>query len=216
MSMRLWLPAALGLILVALVAVYVTAARHPPVTERPAPAARVSTAESRDEAVLPARERRKYLPHVPADPGVAAPAAEPALAVADEVAAAPAVVPTPEAAERDQQLQRLRASGPDVVGLTGKVQSMPGDWQTLAAKAGIDVRVSPIECYQAGCFTTMVFEGHDGVEDLTSKIFDSKAVAAWPGPKTRSAPLARPDGGAEVTWLLLPPADAPAGAAVGH
>jgi len=212
MSMRRWLPAVLGLLLVALLVIYAAAARRSPVVEGPAPAERdpsFGVPEVQDD---PGRARRRFLPHVPADPGVAALGAEQTEPVADDAAVVAPIAPSPETAERDQQIERLRASGPDVMGLTGKVQSMQADWQTLAAKAGIDVQVSPLECHQAGCFSTLVFKARDAVEDLTSKIFDSRPVADWPGPKTRSTPLARPDGGAEVTWLLLPPGDASAGA----
>lgn len=204
MSMRLWLPTVLGLSLVALGAVYVTISRQSSGVERSLPAEPPATGDdSPKEDVPPGHARPGSLPSVVAEPSLAALAVEPA--VVDEVAVVPAIAPSPEARERDQQLERLRASGPDVGGLTGKVQSMRGDWQTLAAKAGVDVQVSPLECYQAGCFSTLVFKAHQGVEVLTSEIFDSQAMANWPGPKTRSAPLARSDGAAEVTWLLLPP-----------
>ena len=211
MSMRLWLPTVLGLILVALVAAYATSSRHAPAAERAAP---VATDDSPNDDLSPAHERGRSLPSVPAAPAVTALAPPPPPDTAEDVAAAPAVATTPEARERDQQLERMRASGPDAGGLLGKVQAMQGDWQALAAKAGIDVQVSPLECYQAGCFSTVVFKARDAIEDLTTKILDSQGMTAWPGPKTRSAPVATPDGGAEVTWLLLPPAEASAGVAV--
>lgn len=204
MPMRLWLPTALGLVLAALVAAYATTGRRSPAADTAPLAEQASAAEPPHGAPAVSGRRQKFLPSVPADPARPAPAAPP-----DEVSA-PAVAATPEARERDQQLERLRASGPDVGGLIGKVQAMQGDWQALAARSGIDVQVSPLECYQAGCFSTLIFKARDSIEDLTSKIFDSRAMADWAGPKTRSAPLARPDGGAEVTWLLLPPADAAA------
>lgn len=217
MSMGRWLSAVLGLILVALVVAYAMVSRQARQAERLAPADPASPSpepQSPDEQGAPGLVRRRILPHVPADPGIVAPAMEANEPVPDGAAAAPPIVNSPEAAERDQQLQRLRASGPDVAGLTGKVQSMQSEWQMLAAKGRIDVQVSPPECYHAGCFSTLVFKSRDGIEDLTSKIFDSKPVADWPGPKTRSAPLARSDGGAEVTWLLLAPVDPSASAAL--
>lgn len=207
MSMRLWLPAALCLTLVALGAVYATTSRHASTAERAAPAEPAPSGDSPADDVASGQARQRFLPNVPSAP-VAAPA-EPQAPVTNEVAAAPAPPASPEASARDRELERMRASGPDGAGLGEKVQSMQGDWQALAVKAGIDVQVSPLECYQAGCFATLVFKGRDSVERLTSEIFDSKAVAEWPGPKTRSAPLARPDGGAEVTWLLLPPERSP-------
>jgi len=202
--MRLWLPTLLGLILVALGAAYVASPRRSPGSEPALPVEQTAAVVDSPREDFPAgNSQRRSLPSVPVEPSPAPATGEPPAA--EELAVAPTIAASPEARERDRELERLRASGPDVGGLKGKVQSMQGDWQSLAAKAGVDVQVSPLECYQAGCFSTLVFKAHDGVEALTSEIFDSKAMTDWPGPKTRSAPLARPDGGAEVTWLLLPP-----------
>jgi hypothetical protein len=75
----------------------------------------------------------------------------------------------------------------------------------MANRAGIDVEVSPWECHRGGCFTTVVHQAPESVEALTSQILASPELAKWPGPQTRSAPIPRTDGTAEVTWFLLPP-----------
>ncbi len=75
----------------------------------------------------------------------------------------------------------------------------------MASQSGIDIDVSPWECHRGGCFTTVVHQAPQSIEELTSKILASQDLASWSGPQTRSAPIPRTDGTAEVTWFLLTP-----------
>jgi hypothetical protein len=116
-----------------------------------------------------------------------------------------AVEGSPQAGERDREMAKVRTSGPDDLGLGAKVTPLQVAWETMANRAGIDIEVSPWECHRGGCFTTVVHQAPESVEALTSQILASPELAKWPGPQTRSAPIPRTDGTAEVTWFLLPP-----------
>ena len=110
-----------------------------------------------------------------------------------------------QAGERDQQVAKLRASGPDAGSLTAKVKPLQVAWEKIANQSGIEIDVSPWECHRDGCFTTVVHRAPQSVEELTSRIFASQDLAKWSGPQTRSAPIPRTDGTSEVTWFLLSP-----------
>jgi len=200
MYMRIWLPVALGLILVGLItltaAYAISRGRSTP--PRPSPPA------AADEPPGLATPRAASAPSrvIAAVPPVSA-ANPPDVTVG--AAEARAVQTSPQATERDQQVARLRASGPDDSRLNAKVSPLRATWETLASRSGIDVDVSQWECYRGGCFTTIVHEAAQSVEELTSQILASQDLARWSGPQTRSAPIPRTDGTAEVTWFLLSP-----------
>jgi hypothetical protein len=105
-------------------------------------------------------------------------------------------------------MAKLRTSGPDSLSLSAKVAQLQVTWETMATRSGIDVDVSPWECHRGGCFATVVHQAPESVEALTSQILASPELAKWSGPQTRSAPIPRTDGTAEVTWFLLPPPEA--------
>ena len=204
MSMRIWLPGVLGLILVGLIglmATYLTARGR---STSPHPAALAAVEEP----------PRRATPRTAPSPSWAISAGRPAPtpAPAPGFQQAPAgegdartVEATPQASERDQQVANLRASGPDAGSLTAKVKPLQETWKTMASRSGIEVDVSPWECYHGGCFTTVVHQAPQSVEELTSKILASQDLASWSGPQTRSALIPRTDGTAEVTWFLLTP-----------
>src|SRR4051812_2223584 len=205
MSMRIWLPGALGLIFVGLIgvtAMYLTSRGR---STSPHPAALAAVEE------FP----RLVTPHTSPSPSWAIAAVRPAPTpvTAPDVQQAPAgegearaVEASPQASERDQQVAKLRASGPDAGSLTAKVKPLQETWTTMANRSGIEVDVSPWECHRGGCFTTVVHQAAQSVEELTSKILASQDLASWSGPQTRSAPIPGRDGTAEVTWFLLTPA----------
>lgn len=202
MSMRIWLPATLGLALLGLAAL--TAAR---LLSRGRSAAPRPTATVVDDE--PSRLPTPGTPATPLEPPSAALAPTPVAAAntgeppIDGGEARP-LAGSPQASERDQEMAKLRASGPDALSLTAKVTPLQVSWETMANRSGIDVEVSPWECYRGGCFTTVVHQAPESVEALTSQILASVELAKWPGPQTRSAPIPRTDGTAEVTWFLLP------------
>jgi hypothetical protein len=124
--------------------------------------------------------------------------------------AAPAAEAAPAARDRDQQLAEVRASGADDDDLSRSTQAIGRAWAALAAEPQVAADFGPWECHPGGCFATVVHRSGASVERLTSEILASREAAAWPGPKMRSAPIARADGTTEVTWLLLPgPAEQP-------
>jgi hypothetical protein len=200
MSMRIWLPGVLGLILVGLIglmAAYMTSRGR---------------STSRDPAALAAVEEvpRVVTPRTSRSPSWPISVVRPAPTPVPDRQQAPAgegearaVEASPQAGERDQQVAKLRASGPDAGSFTAKVKPLQEAWETMANRSGIDVDVSPWECYRGGCFTTLVHQAAQSVEELTSKILASQELASWSGPQTRSAPIPRTDGTAEVTWFLL-------------
>jgi hypothetical protein len=202
MSMRIWLPGVLGLVLVgmiALMAAYTTSRGR---------------STSRHLAALAVVEEvpRLVTPRTSPPPSWAISAARPAPTPVPDRQQAPAgegeagaVEASPQAGERDEQVAKLRASGPDPGSLTAKVKPLQETWETMAKRSGIEVDVAPWECYGGGCFTTVVHQAPPSVEELTSKILASQELASWPGPQTRSAPISRTDGTAEVTWFLLTP-----------
>jgi hypothetical protein len=204
MSMRIWLPSMLGLTLVGLIGLMVTlitsrgqsTSRHPEVpaaVDEPPPLVTPRTPSSRPWAISEA----------PAAP-TAVPAPTPERAPAVE-AEARAVEASPQAGERDQQISKLRASGPDAGGLSAKVEPLQVAWEKMANQSGIEIDVSPWECHREGCFTTVVHRAPQSVDDLTSQILASQELTKWSGPQTRSAPIPRTDGTSEVTWFLLSP-----------
>jgi hypothetical protein len=210
MSMRIWLPGVLGLILVGLIGLMAayTTSRGRSISRQPAALAAVEE----DPRLVTARSSRSSSPSPSPSPSWAISAVQPAPTPVPDLQQAPAgegearaVEASPQAGERDQQVAKLRASGPDPGSLTAKVKPLQETWETMAKRSGIEVDVSPWECYGGGCFTTIVHQAPQSVEELTSKILASQELASWPGPQTRSAPIPRTDGTAEVTWFLLTP-----------
>ena len=204
MSMRIWLPGVLGLILLGLIGLTATYMASRGRSTSPHPAA-LAAVEDPPRLVTP---RTSVSPSWaisavrPAPTPAPAPDFQPAPAGEGE---AQAVEASPQASERDQQVAKLRASGNDAASLTAKVKPLQTTWETMANRLGIEVDVSPWECYRGGCFTTVVHRAPQSVEELTSKILASQDLASWSGPQTRSAPIPRTDGTAEVTWFLLTP-----------
>jgi hypothetical protein len=204
MSMRIWLPGALGLILVGLIGTMATYVISRGRSTLPHPAALAAIEEPPRLVTSGTSPSPSWASSaVPRGPTpVPAPDFEQAVAREGE---AQAVEASPQASERDQQLAKLRASGPDAGSLTAKVKPLQQTWETMANRLGIEADVSPWECYRGGCFTTVVHQAPQSVEELTSKILASQDLASWSGPQTRSAPIPRTDGTAEVTWFLLTP-----------
>jgi len=200
MSMRIWLPGVLGLTLMGLIgltATYITSRGR---STAPHPAA-LAAVEEPPRLVTPSTSPSWASSAVrPAPTPVPAPDFQQAPAGEGE---AQAVEASQQASERDQQVAKLRASGPDAGNLTAKVKPLQATWETMANRLGIEVDVSPWECYRGGCFTTVVHQAPQSVEELTSKILASQELASWSGPQTRGAPIPRRDGAAEVTWFLL-------------
>jgi len=203
MSMRIWLPSMLGLILVGLIGLMVTLISSrgqstsrpavPAAVDEPPPLVTPRTPSSRSWASSAAPPTPTPVPAPPSEQG---PAGE---------GEARAVEASPQAGERDQQVAKLRASGPDAGSLTAKVKPLQVAWEKIANQSGIEIDVSPWECHRDGCFTTVVHRAPQSVEELTSRIFASQDLAKWSGPQTRSAPIPRTDGTSEVTWFLLSP-----------
>jgi hypothetical protein len=207
MYMRIWLPVALGLTFLGLIALTAAHVISRGRSASPRPAATATDDEP----------PRLVTPHSPSGAFGTLPALLPAptpVAAANSQAAtvdageARAVRWSPQASERDMQLAKLRTSGPDTSSLAAKVDSLRATWETMANRSGIDVDVSPFECYRGGCFATVIHQAPQSVEELTSQILASPELAKWSGPQTRSAPIARTDGTAEVTWFLLTPTEA--------
>jgi hypothetical protein len=206
MSMRIWLPGVLSLILVGLMGLMVThlTSRERSTSPRPASPAAIDEPPRLAHTVVPSSFSRAISP-VPPAPTLLSGADSPDVPAGEGEARA--VAASPQASERDQQLARLRASGPDARRLTAKASPLRATWETMANRSGIEVDVSPWECYRGGCFTTVVHRDPQSVEGLSSQILGSQDLASWSGPQTRSAPIPRTDGTAEVTWFLLSPAE---------
>jgi hypothetical protein len=110
--------------------------------------------------------------------------------------------------ERDGRLEVLRASGPAPSGFLRAAEKVSRPWEELARATSGEIDVKSWECYRAGCFVTAVHRSARSVDDLTTRIMGSSELGSWPGPKSRSAPIPRPDGKIELTWFLFaPPSD---------
>src|SRR6478752_8053849 len=151
MSMRIWLPGMLGLILVGLIGLMVTliTSRGRSTSTRPIVPADISeppwlvtprTPSSRPWAISAAQ----------AAP-TPAPAPTPEQVPAGE-GEARAVEASPQATERDRQVAKLRASGADTSSLATKVDPLRATWETMAGRSGVEIDVSPWECHRGGCF----------------------------------------------------------------
>jgi len=203
MHTRTWFPVTLGLTLVSLIGL--TAARA--IWRGRSTSPRLAATAVEDE---PSRLATPGTATAPFGTLAAAATSTPVAATNSQEATtdtreARAVEGSPQASERDQQMAKLRTSGPDALSLIAKVSALEVTWETMANRSGIDVEVSPWECHRGGCFATVVHQAPESVEALTSQILASPELAKWSGPQTRSAPIPRTDGTAEVTWFLLPP-----------
>jgi hypothetical protein len=114
------------------------------------------------------------------------------------------------AAEIEQQIEAIRASGPGSGALLRDAEAVSGPWEEIARASGKEIEVKPWECHRVGCFATAVHHSRQSVDDLTSKILGSAQLATWSGTKTQSAPIPKPNGTFEVTWLLYASPDASA------
>jgi hypothetical protein len=141
MSMRIWLPSMLGLILVGLIGLMVTliTSRGQSTSRHPAEPAAVDEPPRLVTPRAPS-SRPWAISEAPAAP-TAAPAPAPEQAPAVE-AEARAVEANPQATERDQQVAKLRASGPDAESLTAKVNPLQVAWEKMANQSGIEIDVS--------------------------------------------------------------------------
>jgi hypothetical protein len=133
--------------------------------------------------------------------GTSSDAGASAIAAAQEDAPGPLL-------ERDRQIEAMRLSGPDSEGLLAATGAARKAWNAFTAGAGQHVEAAPWECHRAGCFSTAVHASMQSVEEATSRILAAEEIAAWPGSKMRSAPIVRPDGKVEVTWIFGAPHDA--------
>lgn len=111
------------------------------------------------------------------------------------------------AQEREQQVEAIRASGPDSSGLSRATHSLGAAWEKLARAGASEVNVGSWECHRAGCFVDVIHKSPEALEDLTSKILGSEAMTSWAGTKTRTAPIRLRDGSVQVTWILAEPSD---------
>jgi hypothetical protein len=204
MSMRIWLPGMLGLILVGVIGLMVTLITSRGQATSPRPAVPAAVDEPPRIVTPHSPPSRSWASSaVPAAPApVPAPAPEQAPAGEGE---ARAVEASPQAGERDKEVAKLRASGPDAGSLTAKVKPLQVAWEKLANQSGIEIDVSAWECHRDGCFTTIVHRASQSVEELSSQILASQELAKWSGPQTRTAAIPRTDGTSEVTWFLLSP-----------
>jgi hypothetical protein len=123
-----------------------------------------------------------------------------AIAPAQEDAPGPVV-------ERDRQIEALRLSGPDSEGLLAATGAAREAWKAFTTGGGVKTEATPWECHRAGCFSTAVHTTMESVEEATSHILSAAEIASWRGRKSRSAPIVRPDGKVEVTWILGAPRD---------
>jgi hypothetical protein len=125
-------------------------------------------------------------------------------------AAVPPAAPEPDAGaeathERDGRLEVLRASGPAPSGFLRAAEKVSRPWEELARATSGEIDVKSWECYRAGCFVTAVHRSARSVDDMTTRIMGSSELGSWSGPKSRSAPIPRPDGRIELTWFLFAP-----------
>src|SRR3954468_1405843 len=97
------------------------------------------------------------------------------------------------AEERDQQVEAIRATGSEPGDLLATAQGIGKKWESLTAGGVAEVHVGQWECHKAGCFVHVLHRSDQTFEDLSSKILDSSELATWPGPKTRSTPIRKPD-----------------------
>ncbi len=206
--MRVWLPGLLGLVLVGLVAGYALFGRRAP---RPAAAADEappdltagSEARRFPERLAEARSEAAPIPSASAPSGLAPALSPRARPEVDAAAAAEA---------RDQQIEAIRASGPDADGVLLRAALGIGEgWQKLAEGTGLAADFEPWECHRSGCFESIVHGSPESLEALTSRILASDELNSWSGTKTRSAPIVRPDGTVTATWMLLLTPDGGAG-----
>jgi hypothetical protein len=207
--MRIW-AAGLGcVLLVGVPAVYVLSHRR---ADAPAPV-QVSAGAGADEPARPstaaASSRGALSPSSP-PPVLGAPAAIPPGANPDGAAPAAAAAredaPGP-AVERDRQIEAIRLSGPDSEGLLAATGAAREAWKAFTTGGGVKTEAAPWECHRAGCFSTAVHTSMESVEEATSRILAAEEIAAWPGSKSRSAPILRADGKVEVTWIFGAPRD---------
>jgi hypothetical protein len=112
------------------------------------------------------------------------------------------------AAELEQQVEAIRASGPGSGQQLHDAEAVSRPWEAMARASGKEIDLKSWECHRLGCFATAVHHSRESVDELTSKVLGSAELASWPGTKTQSAPIPGPNGTFEVTWLLYLSPDA--------
>lgn len=216
--MRIWLVPLLGVVLIGVVAGTLLAGKRGGSTAAspaPSPSGETDEADWRArpwgsaEGPPPGAPGARWPPVPSGQPGTAkSPAAPPATAPAGDQPQLQHLRYEPDAAviatqERDQQVEAIRATGPDAAGLLKGTDGLARAWESLTAAGSAEVHVGKFECHRTGCFTEVLHRSAQAFEEQTSKILASDAMAGWPGAKTRSAPIVRPDGSIAVTWMLF-------------
>jgi hypothetical protein len=108
--------------------------------------------------------------------------------------------------ERDAQVSALRASGSDSA--RGRAsRDVAAAFKRLVAGRGAPVKAEPFECYQGGCFVTVVARTSRVADDVSSDVVSSPDVQSWWGPQSRSTPIVHANGSVELTWFFLAAAD---------
>src|SRR5438045_6010706 len=139
MSKRIWFPVALGVTFAALTAAHMISRRW---SDPPRPAA-TATDDEPSQLATPGAGASPFRTLSAAPPASTPVAAANPQAGTSDAGEARAVEGSPQAGERDQQMTKLRTSGPDALGLAAKVNPLQVAWETMANRSGIDVEVSP-------------------------------------------------------------------------
>jgi hypothetical protein len=158
--------------------------------ELPAPIVAAPVAPPRDKEILPAEPPR------------------PESEVEKRMAAAPYADFKPSEAsraERDEQVARVKDSGPGGSEWRDYFNKVSEEWLGMDNKAGLGVVLEEWECHRLGCFTTVTVRTVRELERFNQLVRSGSAVHNWRGAGFVSGPVQNDAGELEVTWVFFAP-----------
>lgn len=147
-----------------------------------------------------ARFQASTLPDRPSGP----PDQPPEVMPASEIALSNDTLRSPPSAKRelDDELSRLRATGPAIGGWTATAFGVFDKWKTASPAAG-QVTFGEFACFAGGCTIKVTYKDRPAFETATQDFQDSEQFNSWQGPKFRSAPFQLESGSVEAVWILF-------------
>jgi hypothetical protein len=119
-----------------------------------------------------------------------------------------AIQPPPAADQETRSIvDRVKLSGelpPDAKATVQSASDFALD-QTFGPSTDSSRRSANASCFAAGCVSQVVYRDRCAEQQARRQFVEnaSSPIHRWPGPVYRSPPVARPDGGWDVTWALF-------------
>jgi hypothetical protein len=111
------------------------------------------------------------------------------------------------AAERQEMVRKLVASGPAPGGWFQRAEQIRANWSAQAAAELRDkVQLTAFECYAGGCVTNASYADSASYQRFSLDFSQSETFLSWPGQKYRSGPeVDQQTGRVASIWVLMSP-----------